>query len=298
MSKNEQVVIYNNDMNLVPLRKFTATEQNLLYSICIKMRDEGQSILKLSFDEIKKMCNYTRKDVTIEDFAKELKSVYSKLLSITCEYTEGRKFKGFVLFTRYEIDIDTQIAEVKVNEDYSYLLNNLTNNFTKFEMLEFSELSSSYSKTAYKHLKQFRKTGYLVFEIDKFKESFCVPNSYQMCDINKRIIQPIQNELSLYFKNLEIHKISKGKGRKITHIEFVFDTEADINATGTGTFRDYNGFYYNKQLLDFTDEEVNKKFKPTAEPMVERYDKKRLEEKEEMRRKYLELFPEDADIFK
>ena len=32
--------------------------------------------------------------------------------------------------------------------------------------------------------------------------------------------------------------------------------------------------------------------------MAERYDKKALEEKEEMRRKWLEMFPEDADMFK
>lgn len=32
--------------------------------------------------------------------------------------------------------------------------------------------------------------------------------------------------------------------------------------------------------------------------MAERYDKKALEEKEEMKRKWLEMFPEDADMFK
>ena len=138
----------------------------------------------------------------------------------------------------------------------------------------------------------------MVLTIDDFKEQFSIPRSYRMSHIDIKVLQPIQNELSLYFKNLEINKISKGKGRKITHIEFVFDAKADINSTGTGTFRDENGFYYNKQLLDFTAEEMDKKFKPTVEPMADRYDKKRLEEKEKMKQKWLELFPEDIDMFK
>lgn len=32
--------------------------------------------------------------------------------------------------------------------------------------------------------------------------------------------------------------------------------------------------------------------------MVDRYDKKRLKEKEERKRKWLEMFPEDVDLFK
>lgn len=271
MTKNEKVVIYNNDMNLVPLRSFTSSEQDLLYSICIKMRDEGQSILKLSFDEIKKLCNYNRKDVTIDDFAKELNSVYSKLLAITCAYTEGRKYKGFVLFTRYEIDPDTQIAEIKLNEDFSYLLNDLTGNFTKFEMLEFSLLSSSYSKTAYRLLKQYRKTGYLILTIGNFREKFCIPKSYKMCDIDKRALKPIQRELKPYIKSLEINKLAKGKGRKITHIEFIFMSDSDFKDNGKKTFRDKDGFYYEKDFLDMTEDEIQKEYPKAPKLQSEKY---------------------------
>ena len=114
--------------------------------------------------------------------------------------------------------------------------------------------------------------------------------------MTKVILQPIKKELAVYFKNLEINKISKGKGRKITHIEFMFEAEADINATGSGTFRDKDGFHYNKPLEDFNDEEINKKFVPAPEPMSERYDKEKLKQKEEMKKKWLELFPEYMNI--
>ncbi|MDO4720536.1 MAG: replication initiation protein [Peptostreptococcaceae bacterium] len=132
---------------------------------------------------------------------------------------------GFVLFTDYMIDAQKQTAEISVNSKFSYLLNDLTKNFTRFEMLEFASLSSSYSKTAYKLLKQYQSTGKLILSTKDFREQFCVPKSYQMCNINKVILQPILNELPIYFKKLKIEKQANGKGKTITHIEFTFKAQ-------------------------------------------------------------------------
>ena len=256
MIKNNKLVIYHNDMNLIPLRKFTILEQNILYGICIKMRDENSNILKMTFEEIKRLSNY-KKNSTNQEFAKELKSVYSKLLSINFEYDEEETFKGFSLFTEYEISSKKQTAEIQINEKFAYLLNNLTKNFTKFEMLEFSNLSSAYSKTAYKQLKQFRKTGCIVFEVEKFKKLFCIPQKYRMCDIDRRILKPIKNELSIYFKGLEINKITKGKGRTITHIEFSFLPENDMLSNGNHIIRDEDG-YKEVNLFDLSEEQIKR----------------------------------------
>lgn len=212
-------------MNLIPLRKFTPLEQDLLYAICIRMRDEGSQVISLSFNDIQELCQYDRKDITIEGFAYELKNIYEKLLSITCSYTEGRKLKGFVLFIRYEIDIDNRSAEIRINPDFAYLLNDITGNFTKFEMIEFSNLGSGYSKTTYRLLKQFRSVGYVLFDIDTFRERLCVPKNYKMCALDARVLKPIMEELGPCFKDLTIKKLSKRKGRKITHIEFSFTPE-------------------------------------------------------------------------
>lgn len=247
-------------MNLVPLRKFKPIEQDLLYALCIRMRNEGSQNIKISFDEIKELCNYDRKDISVESFAKELESIYKKLLSITCSYTEGMKLKGFVLFTDYEIDILKQTADVSINTKFSYLLNDITKNFTRFEMLEFSSLSSSYSKTAYKFLKQYRRTGQVIFDMDTFKEQFCIPKNYRLCDIDARVLKPIKTELQAYFKKLKINKIKAKKGRKIEKIEFCFENEDDVKLDGYKTFRDEQGNYYQKHLYDFDDEEVKKTY--------------------------------------
>ena len=290
------LVVYKNDMNTVPLRDFNSKEMDLFFSICSQMRDKGLDKITFTFEQLKDLSNY--KYEAFDRFITDIENVYNKLIKLNIRIETEEKIVRFVLFTDYEVDKIKSTVNISVHKEFKYILNDITGNFTKFELAEFVSLKSSYSKTAYRLLKQFRKTGYMVLTIDDFKEQFSIPRSYRMSHIDIKVLQPIQNELSLYFKNLEINKISKGKGRKITHIEFVFDAKADINSTGTGTFRDENGFYYNKQLLDFTAEEMDKKFKPTVEPMSDRYDKKRLEEKEKMKQKWLELFPEDIDMVK
>ena len=50
--------------------------------------------------------------------------------------------------------------------------------------------------------------------------------------------------------------------------------------------------------MNFTNAEVNKEFLNSPEPMAERYNQKEIERREEMKRKWLEMFPDDKDIFK
>ena len=48
---------------------------------------------------------------------------------------------------------------VAVNPRFSFLLNDLTSQFTRFELAEFTALKSSYAKETYRRLKQYRQTG-------------------------------------------------------------------------------------------------------------------------------------------
>ncbi|MGP1412037.1 MAG: hypothetical protein ACTTKD_09410 [Peptoanaerobacter stomatis] len=105
--------------------------------------------------------------------------------------------------------------------------------------------------------------------MDKFRKLFCVPNSYRMTDIDRQIFEPIENELSKYFGNLRINKISKSKGRRITHIEFTFDAEDDV-VDGKKVFRDSETKkYYTKDIAEFTEEEINKTYPEEPKAMLE-----------------------------
>jgi plasmid replication initiation protein len=263
--KNNDVVVYKNEMNTVPLRDFNSKEMDLFFSICSRMRDKGAERVSFTFDQLKDLSDY--KMTATSHFVKDLESTFGKLLKLDYKIKTESGTIGFVLFPEYEIKESEEVVEVQTSKRLEYILNKIIDNFTKFELEEFTELRSSYSKTAYRLLKQYRRTGYLIMQIDEFKRLFDVPKSYQMSDIDKRILNRIQDELPKYFDNLKIKKI-RGKGKRkryIEHIEFKFDPETDLK-NHSKTFRDEDGNYYDRRLEDFTEEEIKKTF-PDTSPM-------------------------------
>lgn len=254
------LVVYKDEMNTVPLRSFNSKEMDLFFSICSKMRNEDSNTITFDFEDLKELSNY--KMTAIKHFIADLESVYSKLIQLDFRLETEEKIIKFVLFTKYEIDKAKEIISIKINDEFRFILNDIFGGFTKFELEEFTTLRSSYSKTAYRLLKQFRTTGYYIIQIDEFKRLFDVPISYEMYNITQRILEPIEDELSKYFKKLRINKLrGKGKRKKfIEHIEFKFEAETDIEK-GNKYFRDKEtGEYYKKNIMNFTEKEIKKSF--------------------------------------
>lgn len=148
-----------------------------------------------------------------------------KLISLNFTFRENKRTTQFVLFPTFITDEINRTLTVRVNKDFSFLLNNISSNFTRFELENFTSLQSKYSKYLYKELMKFKSTGYAVFKIEEFKEKLDIPSSYRMTDINKKVFTPAQEELSKIFKKFEFHKIKKG--REITHIEFHFSLKKE-----------------------------------------------------------------------
>ncbi|MEJ7276703.1 RepB family plasmid replication initiator protein, partial [Staphylococcus epidermidis] len=110
-----------------------------------------------------------------------------------------------------------------------HVLNEITADFTKFELKEMTHLKSTYSKNMFRLLKQYKHTGYFKIQIDDFRERLDIPKSYRMTHINQKVLTPIIKELSMIFNNLHISKIKAKKGRKIEWLEFTFDSEKRIH---------------------------------------------------------------------
>ena len=224
-----ETVIYKNEMNLVPLRRFTATEINLFFAMCNKLKEQDTNTLHLSFDELKELSNYSPKTRNINRFVDDLQRVYDKMLDIRYTIRTETKIKKFVLFYKYEIDISERYLEIATSPDLKYILNSITSNFTKFELKEMTHLKSTYAKNMFRILKQYKHTGYMKIKIEDFRERLDIPNSYRMSNINQFVLNPIIKELSTIFKNLHINKIKAKKGRKIEWLEFTFDAEKRIH---------------------------------------------------------------------
>lgn len=217
-----KIVEYDSKMNSLSFGKFKEKELDLFFSICYKLKNEGVSEIVLSFQELKELSNYSRND--IKRFTKDLESTYTKLLDIKFEIilSPGVKEK-FVLFTSYRIDETQKEIKIRLNQDYSFILNDIEK-FTKFDLMEFASLKSAYAKNMFRLLKQFDnnelKEKWFQIKLDDFKVMLDIPKSYKMVDIDKRVLSPIQEQLKLYFQGLKLEKIKKGV--KVESLKFTW----------------------------------------------------------------------------
>ncbi len=225
-----ETVTYRNEMNLVPLRKFTATEIDLFFAMCNKLKEQGTKTLKLGFNDLKQLSNYSHEQRNLKRFIKDIEEVYSKIMQIHYREENEKKIKYFMLFDSFEIDKEEKYLQISINPKLKHILNDITRDFTKFELQELTRLKSSYAKTAFRLLKQFKHTGYVIFSLDDFKSRFDVPKSYRMTDIDKNVFKPIIKELANSFSDLNIHKVKAKKGRKIEKIEMTFNPEKRIHS--------------------------------------------------------------------
>lgn len=219
-----EIVKYNNNFNNIGLRNFNANELDILMAICSRMREKGDAEISFHFDKLKKLIKYS--DNT-SSFVKDLENTYDKLISIKLKIGNERKFVKFVLFTRYSVNSDNQTIDISINKDFAWVLNELNVTFTSFELQEFIELKSSYTKEFFRRMKQFKSTGLWKVSLEDFKQMLDIPSSYKASDIDKRVLMPIENELGIKH-NLKIKKIysCKGRGRPLlSSFEFKFNKE-------------------------------------------------------------------------
>lgn len=222
-------VKYKNELNLIPMRNFDSVEMNLFFSICAKMKDKGVRKVQFSFEDLRELSAY--KPTSIKRFADDLEAVYNKMIQLTYRTEEAGIREKFVLFTGYRIDENKQTVDISVNPDLDYIINELSTEFTKFELQEFTGIRSSYAKTMYRLLKQYRSTGFYKVRIDDFRELLDIPPSYSMSKIDERVLKPIEKELSAYFDNLKIIKNKARKGNKIASIEILFKEKKSFKAS-------------------------------------------------------------------
>jgi len=222
-----EIVKYHHELNTIPLRKFSPVEMNLFFSIISRLRDEGDQTVRFSFEQLKDLSDY--KATANARFVDDLKSTYEKILSLRFgrRSESGLSVEMFVMFTRFKIngDVDEPYVDIQLFEDALPLLNGL-DEWVRYSLQQFNDLQSSYSKTMFRLLKQFRTTGYAYFSKEDFNELLDIPKSYRESDVNKKVLKPIKEELTPLFRGLTIKKkYGKGRGKPVIGYQFSFKAE-------------------------------------------------------------------------
>ena len=232
-----EIVKYGNQLNAVPFRNFKPTEMNLFFSIVSRMRDKGTRKVTFTFDELKELSNFSRNGDNKNSFFEVAKKTYGKMLGLNMFNESDGEFHAWVLFTDFVVSQRQQSVTISVNPELQPVLNKIIN-WTRFGLKEFVDLRSSYSKTMFRLLKQYRTKGERYYPIEEFRYLLDIPNSYRASTIDDRVLKPIKEELSPIFAGFKCQKIYKeskikkgkkkksgGKGLKILGYKFTWKPE-------------------------------------------------------------------------
>ena len=149
-----EIVKHHNDLNTVIMRKWTAEEMNFFFAIIAKVRDEGTRLMRFDTDELR---NLASKDFHLERWSQTMKSVADKVVDLKYYERTEHSYAVMNLFSYFRVDEKERIVEVEVSSKFEYVINKLEAQFTQYELAEFTNIRSTYAKTAYRLFKQCSK---------------------------------------------------------------------------------------------------------------------------------------------
>lgn len=228
---SNEIVKFSNQFNNVALRKFDATHLDVLMAIASRVRDKGTDTVTFTFAELRDLMRLGWK-MSNRELARKIVETNRRLLALNYEFTDDEGgIVQFALFNVFRTMPASETLEVSVNALFSFLLNDLTSQFTRFELAEFTGLSSRYAKEFYRRVKQFRATGSWTVTKDEFCRLLDVPPSIASSggNLNKRVIKPILDEvgplIDLQIKRTYRHEAgTRGRG-KLYAFTFTFRKE-------------------------------------------------------------------------
>lgn len=225
-----EIVKYENTLNTIAFKDFNAGELNIFFALVSRMRNCDGKEIRFTFEKLRELTGVGSTDtLSNKRFFDQLTSTYKKMIKMTWGYQNELRAQYFVLFTGFEIDGNNGFVDVQVNQKLTFILNELEELFTRYELAEFAGLKSKYAKNLYRLLKQFRHTGLLIKTVDEFKELMDIPKKYPAIEIDRIVINPALAELNIMFKDLKFTKRRAKRYNRITHYEFKFEPEPRTN---------------------------------------------------------------------
>lgn len=206
------------------MRKWTFEETNVFFAIIAKAREKGTETLSFETDEIKELIDFRQKNNKI--WEEILKNCAKKVTQLTYFEETEKKFSSMTLFSRFDVDLEEKTIEIEVSKNFEYILNKLEAQFTQYELEEFTKLRSSYAKTGFRLLKQWRKVGKKEYKVEEFKKMMDIPASYKISEIDRAVINPMKKQLSPIFEDLKVKKVkSNKKGNPVIAYLFTWKPE-------------------------------------------------------------------------
>lgn len=283
VKKSKSEIVVHNEFNEVSMRQWTAKEMDLFIAIVSKVMNKKQDVVTLDTEELRTIISEKK---NLDRWKETVVSVVNKIAELKYHSYTDKAYSLVFPFSKFDVFFDEKKIEIKVSEHFEKIVNVILKNgeFTFYELEEFVQIKSTYAKTMYRHLKQWRTTGKAEFPIERFREMLDVPESYTSGEVTRRVVFQIMKELSPFFEDLK-YEVIKGSGRGTPIKSYVFkfkkqsglpyQTENVINTTASPTTKKTNvPKWSNPDYKNETTDEEKAELEKKKDEMMARLNKK------------------------
>lgn len=179
----------------------TPVEQNLWWTIVQLITNKGDGELFLDIDDIREISNYSKTNRSKKQLELNMKNMITKIELIDTGFIDEETKKSilFSIFSKFEIN-ENKIT-LKLKPYFVPWFNDIQTNFTRIDLSILINLKSIYSKELYRFLMRWKTyhrgklPGFWSIKFIEFKRLMCVPDSYSLSDLERRVLNPAKTEL-------------------------------------------------------------------------------------------------------
>lgn len=276
MKKND-IVKYNNDLNKLNMSNLKDKELELFYAICLELKEKGTDIITIDISDFRRQFNIVRVNNT--RFNEYLDNVQDKFLSLKHTLKTDKRVKKGTFFYDFDADLTTNKMIIRINPEYSYILNGIVEYYTQFSFTEFQSLKSKYSRILMPKLAQWNSVKKLEIKKEELFDLLGVPQSYlkDISNFNKKVLKVLKEDLPNVFNNLKIKPIKNKIGNsknQITSYLFTWNDKTEIKEA-----EEVKNIEISKKLKILLDEATkNNKLEILEKPSIIEYLLKHYEE--------------------
>lgn len=213
-----ELIQYHNDLNLLPLGKLSALEQNFLFRVIQLVKEQGCKQLFVYDKEAFKSISQSR--IMDDELLKIARGTANKFINLVFKRYIPRD-DGLIserysnLFEHFEIvhenNKELKAVRVKVGEEFAYLTNQLFQHFTQIGEIEHAMIKNKHAKILYREiLSKHKMTNHFEIKFDDLKEKLGLDKDYSSCNLDKILMQ-IKKELTQKEPNIFTYSLPLAK---------------------------------------------------------------------------------------
>lgn len=245
---------YDNDLNRTKeINGYSAFEQNIFFLIASKFTQSNETSITIPMNTIYDLSKDSYHNNHVVKMTKKLgKRIANLNFYKTVKMDDGKVgLRIGHLFTY--IDITNDYVRCSLDPLFIDYFRNISNSFTAFDLDEFIDLKSKYSKTLYRCLLDLKNYGHPVSKgasvyswhvsLSDYRDILRFPKSYQVGRITMKTISCIEELLKKVprFKKIEVKSVydSHKRGRPLEGFvfEYEFRSLSDIQRMNSAAVR-------------------------------------------------------------